>query len=50
VHDVSIQLTDGELAHGEFTPLEELYSMIESGDYDIEFWTQMLAPEIKKYI
>lgn len=50
VANVEIALTDGELAHWSFTKLDDLYNMISSGDYDVEFWTQMLAPEIKKYI
>ena len=43
-------MTDGELAKGEFKTVKELKEMIASGDYDVEFWTQMLAPEIEKYI
>lgn len=45
-----ISMTDGELAKGEFKTLSELKAMIVSGDYDVEFWTQMLTPEIEKYI
>jgi predicted NUDIX family phosphoesterase len=45
-----ISMTDGELAKGEFKTLSELKAMIASGDYDVEFWTQMLTPEIEKYI
>ncbi len=43
-------MTDGELAKGEFKTLSELKAMIASGEYDVEFWTQMLTPEIEKYI
>lgn len=46
----NFQLLDGELAHGEFKSFDDLMEMIESWDYDVEAWTQMLAPEIKKYI
>lgn len=45
-----ISLNDGELAKGEFKSLSELKEMIASGDYDVEFWTQLLTPEIEKYI
>ncbi len=44
------ELLDGELAHGEFKNFNALMEMIESWDYDVEPWTQMLAPEIEKYI
>lgn len=43
-------LLDGELAHGEFKNFEDLTAMIASWEYDVEPWTQMLAPEIQKYI
>lgn len=43
-------MTDGELAKGEFKSIEELKDMIKSGDYDVEFWTQMLTPYVEKYI
>lgn len=45
-----ISMTDGELAKGEFKSIEELKDMIKSGDYDVEFWTQMLTPYVEKYI
>jgi len=46
----NFDLLDGELEHWEFKSFNDLMSMIESWDYDVEPWTQMLAPEIQKYI
>ncbi len=46
----NFDLLDGELAHGEFKSYKDLSTMIDSWDYDVEPWTQMLAPEIQKYI
>jgi len=43
-------LLDGELDHWEFKSFDDLMIMIDSWDYDVEPWTQMLAPEIEKYI
>lgn len=43
-------LLDGELDHWEFKSFDDLIAMIDSWEYDVEPWTQMLAPEIKKYI
>jgi hypothetical protein len=43
-------MEDGELASGEFVSYSNLLKMMNSGDYDVETWTDLLAPEIKKYI
>lgn len=50
VMNSNFALLDGELENGEFKSYDELMQMINSGEYDVETWTQMLAPEIKKYI
>jgi len=46
----SFELLDWELAHWEFKSFDDLMTMIHSWEYDVEPWTQMLAPEIQKYI
>lgn len=46
----NFDLLDGELAHWEFKSFEDLMSMINSWEYDVEPWTQMLAPYVEKYI
>jgi len=46
----NFELLDWELAHWEFKNFTALMEMIDSWDYDVEPWTQMLAPEIQKYI
>lgn len=43
-------MQDGELAHGEFKTYSELENMITSWEYNVESWTKLLTPEIKKYI
>ncbi len=50
VSSCEFQLLDGELESWEFMNYQELIRMIESWDYDVEWWTKMLAPEIKKYV
>lgn len=46
----NISMTDGELAKGDFKTIGELKDMISSGDFDVEFWTQMLTPFVEKYL
>jgi len=43
-------MEDWELASGEFVSYEKLREMIESWNYDVETWTDLLTPEIQKYI
>lgn len=43
-------MEDGELASGGFVSYEKLMEMTASWNYDVETWTELLAPEIKKYI
>jgi predicted NUDIX family phosphoesterase len=43
-------MEDGELASGEFVSYEKLREMMESWNYNVETWTELLAPEIEKYI
>ncbi len=44
------KMEDGELAQWDFSSYADLQAMIASGDYNVETWTELLAPEIKKYI
>lgn len=48
--DFNPVMEDGELASGEFVSYQKLLEMMDSGNYDVETWTQLLTPEIKKYI
>ena len=50
VKNSQFELLDGELDNGEFVNYETLMDMCQSGDYDVEAWTQLIAPEIKNYI
>jgi len=50
VKNSQFELLDGELDNGEFVSYETLMNMCQSGDYDVEAWTQLIAPEVKKYI
>ena len=43
-------MEDGELASGSFQSYETLKDMIQNGVYDVEGWTDLLTPEIEKYI
>ena len=43
-------MEDGELESWEFVTYSTLKDMIASGDYDVETWTGLLAPEIEKHI
>lgn len=48
--DFSAKMEDGELASGNFYSYGKLQEMIASGEYDVETWTQLLTPEMEKYI
>jgi len=50
VKDFSAQMEDGELAEGSFKSYDELKQLISSWNYNVETWTELLAPEIEKYI
>jgi len=50
VKNSNFELLDGELDNWEFVSYETLMKMCESGDYDVEAWTQLITPEIRKYI
>ena len=49
-HKFTPLMEDGELASGEFVSYPQLQEMIQSWDYNVETWTQLLTPEIQKYI
>ncbi|MCH2188256.1 NUDIX domain-containing protein [Candidatus Gracilibacteria bacterium] len=42
VHDVSVELLDGELENGEFYSLDEIEQMNNSCEYDLETWSEIL--------
>ena len=50
VKDFEVKMEDGELASGGFQTYAKLKEMIASRNYDVEGWTDLLAPEIEKYI
>jgi len=50
ITDSNFELLDGELDNGEFVSYETLMQMCESGNYDVEAWTKLIAPEVQKYI
>ena len=50
VKNSQFELLDGELDNWEFVSYETLMQMCKSGDYDVEAWTQLIAPEVQKYI
>ncbi|MDC0506204.1 NUDIX domain-containing protein [Candidatus Gracilibacteria bacterium] len=50
VHNTNIELLDGELENGEFIEIDELESMIHSGDYNVENWSQILFKPMKKFL
>jgi len=50
VKNSHFELLDGELDNWEFVSYESLMDMCKSGNYDVEAWTQLIAPEIQKYI
>lgn len=43
-------LTDGELESWEFLNIEEIWNMIESGEYDVEAWSKIIFEDIKKFV
>jgi len=50
VHNTNIELLDGELENGEFIKIDELESMINSWDYDVEGWSNILFEPMKKFL
>lgn len=44
------KMEDGELAQWAFYSYQELNNMIQSEEYNVETWTQLLTPEIQIYI
>lgn len=50
VKDFEVKMEDGELASGSFQSYQALKEMIASWEYDVEGWTDLLAPEIEKYM
>jgi len=50
VKNSQFELLDGELDNGEFVHYEKLMEMCESWNYNVEAWTKLIAPEVKKYI
>jgi len=50
VKNSQFELLDGELDNGEFVSYKTLMEMCTSWDYDVEAWTQLIAPEVQKYI
>ena len=50
VKDFEAKMEDGELASGSFQTYAKLKEMIASWEYDVEGWTDLLAPEIEKYL
>lgn len=43
-------LEDGELEKWEFLSIEEIQSMAQSGNYDVETWTKIILPELSKFL
>lgn len=50
IKNSDISLTDGELETHEFLSIEEIDKMINSWNFDVESWSKILYPEIKKYL
>ncbi len=50
IKNSNISLTDWELETHEFLSIDEIDEMINSWNFDVENWSKILYPEIKKYL
>lgn len=49
-NSTNVALEDGELDNGEFLSIDQIETMVQSGEYDIETWSKIIYDEIKKYL
>jgi predicted NUDIX family phosphoesterase len=50
IHNTNFELLDWELDNWEFVSISTLEAMFNSGNYDVEAWSQILFEPLKKYL